>query len=215
EGKTSLSGAVFLEEVMTDNPNLDRKKVRRMLTNYPPPFVIVPKGVSYRIAPDMLPAISDLVLRVHSLRKDGDFGKAAQTRALAIVRDKSDVAFLMAKARHQTLGKGTFEYEENAEITTRRHVGSLTLRRLPIVQGWQAKAACRDQDPSLFTEPVPGPSGIKEKQAKSICRGCSVWASCLQRTLDTGERGIAGGMTQVERKRYAAKPASYSAKHQW
>jgi WhiB family redox-sensing transcriptional regulator len=68
---------------------------------------------------------------------------------------------------------------------------------------WQADAACLDADPDLFFPDCDiRPSLARVKQAKLICRGCPVSASCLNWALDSGhEHGIWGGLTEDERRK--------------
>jgi hypothetical protein len=64
-------------------------------------------------------------------------------------------------------------------------------------------AACRGVDPELFF-PVaePGTPVYRRQvlQAKAVCAGCPVRAECLEFALAKLPYGIAGGLTEVERR---------------
>lgn len=61
-------------------------------------------------------------------------------------------------------------------------------------------ALCAETDPEAFF-PEKGESAV---EAKRICASCPLVETCLQFALDHGEDyGIWGGMTTIERKRYA------------
>ncbi len=75
----------------------------------------------------------------------------------------------------------------------------------PPRDGWQARAACRDEDPELFF-PVGnlGPAARQEAEAKAVCARCPVAAQCLAYAMRTGQDyGIWGGMTPDERRALA------------
>lgn len=78
--------------------------------------------------------------------------------------------------------------------------------------GWQADAACRGRDATLFFAPATGELKeeklTREARAKVICRECPVRAKCLEFALDTREPyGIWGGLNELERRRLMAKRA--------
>jgi WhiB family transcriptional regulator, redox-sensing transcriptional regulator len=92
--------------------------------------------------------------------------------------------------------------------------------RLPVRAGtdhldsgdWRHRAACRDVDPELFF-PVgtTGPAADQVEQAKAVCRGCPVSATCLSWALDTGQdSGVWGGLTEEERRAVNQLPAASS-----
>lgn len=63
---------------------------------------------------------------------------------------------------------------------------------------WQDFANCTGVDPDLF---FPG-RGESTREAKAVCRGCSVRADCLEYALANGEKfGIWGGMSERERRK--------------
>lgn len=63
---------------------------------------------------------------------------------------------------------------------------------------WRANAACRGLDPSIFY-PL---TDEEAEQAKSVCDGCPVQASCLEHALGIREKeGVWGGRTERERRR--------------
>lgn len=71
---------------------------------------------------------------------------------------------------------------------------------------WQAKAACRGPQASLFFPPShferKDDKERREAQAKGICAGCSVKRACLDYALRIREpHGIWGGLNEVERRR--------------
>jgi WhiB family transcriptional regulator, redox-sensing transcriptional regulator len=61
---------------------------------------------------------------------------------------------------------------------------------------WRVSANCRNGDPDrLFV------TGAKQREARSICRGCPVLTQCLSHALDERiEFGVWGGMTERERR---------------
>jgi WhiB family redox-sensing transcriptional regulator len=69
---------------------------------------------------------------------------------------------------------------------------------------WQADAACRTEDPSVFFNEA----GSSSAPAKAICAQCPVAFDCLLDSLIHGDRfGTFGGLTERERremKRYWA-----------
>ncbi len=73
--------------------------------------------------------------------------------------------------------------------------------------GWQERAACRDEDPELFF-PVGslGPAAQQEAKAKAVCARCPVVEQCLAYAMQTGQDyGIWGGMTPDERRALARR----------
>jgi WhiB family redox-sensing transcriptional regulator len=61
---------------------------------------------------------------------------------------------------------------------------------------WRVSGNCRDGDPErLFV------TGAKQREARTICRGCPVQMQCLSHALDERiEFGVWGGMTERERR---------------
>jgi DNA-directed RNA polymerase specialized sigma24 family protein len=71
------------------------------------------------------------------------------------------------------------------------------------VANWRARAACRDVDPELFF-PEPSNEPLVKAQvaaAKAVCRSCPVRERCLADALERLPHGIAGGLTEQERRR--------------
>jgi WhiB family redox-sensing transcriptional regulator len=71
-----------------------------------------------------------------------------------------------------------------------------------VARDWRARAACRDVDPEVFS-PVAeaGPVlAAQVAQAKAVCAGCPVRAECLAYALEALPYGIAGGLTEDERR---------------
>lgn len=76
-------------------------------------------------------------------------------------------------------------------------------------EDWFLAAACRGRS-RLFFAPDVLESRVerrrREAQAKTICSACSVRSECLDEALRDGERfGIWGGMTERERRAFAAR----------
>lgn len=69
-------------------------------------------------------------------------------------------------------------------------------------RGWREKAVCRETDPELFF-PTATHGRVYEEQvaaAKSVCARCPVRAQCLADALVGLPVGIAGGLTETERR---------------
>lgn len=65
-------------------------------------------------------------------------------------------------------------------------------------QGWQDEANCLGVDPDLFFPE----RGASTREAKEVCRGCTVRLDCLEYALVNGEKfGIWGGLSERERRR--------------
>lgn len=71
---------------------------------------------------------------------------------------------------------------------------------------------CRDEDPELFF-PVgtTGPALLQIEQAKAICRRCPVINECLSWALENQEFGVAGGMSEDERRAHKRRPSTARA----
>lgn len=67
---------------------------------------------------------------------------------------------------------------------------------------WRERAACRTADPELFFPAAEaGPALARQvADAKRVCGVCSVRAECLTWALDALPYGIAGGLTEDERR---------------
>jgi WhiB family transcriptional regulator, redox-sensing transcriptional regulator len=70
---------------------------------------------------------------------------------------------------------------------------------------WQAKAACRGPQTSLFFPPShferKDDKELRESRAKAICATCPVKRSCLEYAVRIKEpHGIWGGLNEVERR---------------
>jgi len=75
---------------------------------------------------------------------------------------------------------------------------------------WQAKAACRGPQSSVFFPPShferKEEKEARENRAKSICATCPVRRPCLDYALRIREpHGIWGGLNEVERKQALAR----------
>ena len=63
---------------------------------------------------------------------------------------------------------------------------------------WQDFANCKGADPDLFFPE----RGASTRQAKSICRECSVREECLEFAIVSSEKfGIWGGLSERERRK--------------
>jgi WhiB family redox-sensing transcriptional regulator len=62
---------------------------------------------------------------------------------------------------------------------------------------WEADAACRGMEPSLFF-PINDDDSV---EALNVCRACPVREECLAWALETRERfGVWGGTTERQRR---------------
>lgn len=80
-------------------------------------------------------------------------------------------------------------------------------------QSWQAKAACRGPQASMFFPPShferKDEKEYRESRAKAICAACPVRRACLDYAIRIREpHGIWGGLTEVERKQLWGRQAS-------
>ncbi|KAA1027123.1 WhiB family transcriptional regulator [Pseudonocardia sp. EV170527-09] len=68
---------------------------------------------------------------------------------------------------------------------------------------WRARAACRDTEPDLFFPTAEhGPAlEAAEQRALAVCRVCPVLAACRSWAIVEQLHGIAGGLTEDERRR--------------
>jgi WhiB family redox-sensing transcriptional regulator len=73
---------------------------------------------------------------------------------------------------------------------------------LPPPQPWMEDAACANTDPEVFFMVGTTPELMDAtRQAKRVCRSCSVQAECLAYALTVDDRhGIWGGTTPWERR---------------
>jgi len=77
--------------------------------------------------------------------------------------------------------------------------------RLVLVMGveedsiaWQASALCAQTDPEAFFPEKGGST----REAKSVCKTCTVKQECLDYALENDERyGIWGGLSERERRK--------------
>ena len=68
---------------------------------------------------------------------------------------------------------------------------------------WRERAACRDVQPETFF-PAAEAGPVRDAQvaaAKAVCARCPVRAECLTEALLRIPHGIAGGLTEHERRR--------------
>ena len=80
-------------------------------------------------------------------------------------------------------------------------------------RGWRARAACRGVDPELFFPAAErGPvRAVQVAAAKAVCAGCPVRAECLDEALARIPYGIAGGLTEDERRDLARRSRPVAA----
>lgn len=79
-------------------------------------------------------------------------------------------------------------------------------------ESWQAKAACRGPQASVFFPPSHAERKdeklAREARAKGICSECHVRADCLGYAIRIREpHGIWGGLNEVERKQMLERRA--------
>ena len=68
----------------------------------------------------------------------------------------------------------------------------------PSIRAWQSRANCMGVDPELFFPE----RGASTREAKEVCRGCTVRNDCLEYALANGEKfGIWGGLSERERRK--------------
>ncbi|MFG1635625.1 WhiB family transcriptional regulator [Pseudonocardia alni] len=68
---------------------------------------------------------------------------------------------------------------------------------------WRARAACRSVDPDTFF-PTAESGTAHDRQvarAKRVCRRCPVQTACRDWAIDDLPHGVAGGLTEDERRR--------------
>jgi WhiB family transcriptional regulator, redox-sensing transcriptional regulator len=88
---------------------------------------------------------------------------------------------------------GTGSHGTGSHGTGSVHITSVTLN-----ENWQDQANCLGVDPDLFFPE----RGASTREAKEVCRGCTVRADCLEFALQNGEKfGIWGGLSERERRR--------------
>lgn len=86
------------------------------------------------------------------------------------------------------------------------------------VRDWRARAACRGVDPELFF-PEPSDEPLVKAQvaaAKAVCRPCPVRERCLVDAVERLPHGVAGGLTEQERRRLrTARGMGTSRRPRW
>lgn len=81
-----------------------------------------------------------------------------------------------------------------------------------VASDWQPRALCRGNHSHLFFPPSAferkDERERREVRAKAICKACPVKGNCLESAVDIREPyGIWGGLTEVERREFAARTA--------
>lgn len=68
---------------------------------------------------------------------------------------------------------------------------------------WRALAACRDVDPELFFPTATAGAALlaEQRRALAVCAGCPVVAACRSWAVAEQPHGVAGGLTEDERRR--------------
>lgn len=72
---------------------------------------------------------------------------------------------------------------------------------------WMHEGACVGADPAMF---FPRP-GVVPVEARELCRGCPVQATCLEYALSfpsNHDHGVWGGTTERERRRMRQRRAA-------
>lgn len=87
--------------------------------------------------------------------------------------------------------------------------------RQPIEDMWDCSpppaseelAKCKDMDGDEFFKEFKGRNAAKEEReyAAKLCSGCPIIASCLEKALKRGDKGIRGGLSEFDRKKLAKK----------
>ncbi|MCO1658892.1 WhiB family transcriptional regulator [Pseudonocardia sp. S2-4] len=74
-------------------------------------------------------------------------------------------------------------------------------------RSWRERAACRGEDPELFFPSAESGTAYREQvaAAKAVCARCQVVDECLAEALARIPYGIAGGLTEHERRRLAGQ----------
>lgn len=73
---------------------------------------------------------------------------------------------------------------------------------------WVSSGVCGQVDPEMFFPEKGGST----KEAKLICRGCTVKAECLAYALEHDERfGVWGGLSERERRALKAEQTAVAA----
>ena len=80
---------------------------------------------------------------------------------------------------------------------------------------WEARAACKGCDPSLFFGPnqfePKRDREAREAAAKAVCARCPVIDDCRERAILSGELyGVWGGLGEVERRTLLLRTATAS-----
>ena len=114
----------------------------------------------------------------------------------------TDVITTLSSVRsggHQDHGRGSSTMYDSFESTSD-----------PGDHGWQDEANCLGVDPDLFFPE----RGASTREAKEVCRGCSVREECLEFALQNGEKfGIWGGLSERERRRIRRQRAASRPQH--
>lgn len=117
----------------------------------------------------------------------------------------------MTEASAQEMGRpgvgDLAEHDRRAALTNHKEVGEMFTVDLSPGRGekldWRARAACREVDPELFfpTATAGAALAAEERRALSVCAGCPVLAACRTWAVTEQPHGVAGGLTEDERRR--------------
>ena len=100
-----------------------------------------------------------------------------------------------------------------ARLTPLRQRPDYPQRLGPAWRAWRDRAACRDVEPELFF-PAAEDGAARHAQvqaAKAVCAGCPVRVECLAEALARIPYGIAGGLTEHERRQFGRTHNTRSA----
>ena len=78
---------------------------------------------------------------------------------------------------------------------------------------WRERAGCRNEPPELFFPTAESGPGYRAQvaEAKAVCGRCPIQAECLAEALARIPYGIAGGLTEGERRQLrTGRPATRS-----
>ena len=117
----------------------------------------------------------------------------------------------MTEASTQEMGRPgdgfLAEAHRRAALTNQQEVGEMFTVDPSPGRGeeldWRARAACREVDPELFfpTATAGVALAVEERRALSVCAGCPVLAACRTWAVAEQPHGVAGGLTEDERRR--------------
>lgn len=112
--------------------------------------------------------------------------------------DQAAIALTVTKEERQQADESKASSTANASEVTRGIGVAALIEDDYLAKGWQDLANCLGVDPDLFFPE----RGASTREAKEVCKGCTVREECLEYSLATGEKfGIWGGLSERERRR--------------